>query len=66
MEFYVDGGCRGNGQPGVIGAAANSKWKSQHLPRYPTPTNQRAEITAIIIALEWTLEIMTIWMGIRV
>lgn len=22
MEFYVDGGCRGNGQPGVIGAAA--------------------------------------------
>ncbi len=64
MEIYVDGGCRGNGQPGVIGAAAavfklksgRKKVFTRRLPDYPTPTNQRAEITAIIIALEEALE----------
>jgi ribonuclease HI len=63
MEIYVDGGCRGNGQPGAIGAAAAvSKGKfggetayTSVLPRYPTPTNQRAEITAIILALKVAL-----------
>lgn len=64
MEIYVDGGCRGNGQPGAIGAAAavfkkrNGKcdaW-TKSLPLYPPPTNQRAEITAIILALEQALE----------
>ncbi|KAI1084200.1 ribonuclease H1 [Whalleya microplaca] len=64
MEFYVDGGCRGNGQPGSIGAAAaclrqrggGYVYRDCHLPRFPAPTNQRAEITAIILALEWALE----------
>ncbi|KAI8952799.1 ribonuclease H-like domain-containing protein [Xylaria longipes] len=65
MEFYVDGGCRGNGYPGSIGAAACClmqrgnrlhSHRSIPLPQDPTPTNQRAEITAIILALEWALE----------
>ncbi|KAI1169543.1 ribonuclease H-like domain-containing protein [Nemania sp. FL0916] len=65
MEFYVDGGCRGNGKPWAIGAAACCLMKrngnvhastSRALPRHPVPTNQRAEITAIILALEWALE----------
>lgn len=64
MEIYVDGGCRGNGQPGAIGAAAavfkkrNGKYDAwtKSLPPYPPPTNQRAEITAIILALEQALE----------
>jgi ribonuclease HI len=64
MEVYVDGGCRGNGQPGSIGAAAavfrtkygKRKTWTRELPRYPTATNQRAEITAIMLALELVLE----------
>jgi len=64
MEIYVDGGCRGNGKPDSIGAAAavfRRKWgKSDYwtrvLPRWPPPTNQRAEISAIILALEQALE----------
>jgi ribonuclease HI len=64
MEIYVDGGCRGNGAPGSIAAAA-AVFKLKHgrqtswarvLPRYPPPTNQRAEITAIILAPELALE----------
>ena len=64
MEFEVDGGCRGNGTDRAIGAAAvvlipkgrsNYHWKTKVL-RYPRPTNQRAEITAIIMALKWALE----------
>ncbi|KAL8380750.1 hypothetical protein RB595_005164 [Gaeumannomyces hyphopodioides] len=65
MIFRVDGGCRGNGQDWATGAAAcikenrwgRSSYKTQHLPRYPTPTSQRAEITAIIMALQWALEV---------
>ncbi|PQE12450.1 ribonuclease H1 protein [Rutstroemia sp. NJR-2017a BVV2] len=64
MKIYVDGGCRGNGQPGAIGAAAavfKSRWGrdktwTRQLPYYPPPTNQRAEITAIILALELALK----------
>ena len=64
MEIYVDGGCRGNGKPDSIGAAAavfRRKWGKRNcwtraMPRWPTPTNQRAEITAIILALEQALE----------
>jgi ribonuclease HI len=64
MEIYVDGGCRGNGQPGSIGAAAavfesrsgkQTAW-TRVLPRHPPPTNQRAEIAAIILALQKALE----------
>lgn len=64
MRIYTDGGCRGNGQPGAIGAASAvrmnkwRKWKSRtiSLPSDPPPTNQRAEITAIILGLEVALE----------
>lgn len=65
MSFRVDGGCRGNGQPDAIGAAAccldihygkRYTWKRCYLDDYPAPTSQRAEITAIILALEWALE----------
>src|ERR1700733_8506986 len=64
MKIYVDGGCRHNGKPHAIGAAAavfklrwrrRKKW-SMVLPRDPTPTNQRTEISAIILALEQALE----------
>lgn len=65
IEFFVDGGCRRNGQSGAIGAAAaifqDSYGDSEHfireLPDYPAPTNQRAELTAIIIALREALNI---------
>ncbi|KAL8306307.1 hypothetical protein RB601_008993 [Gaeumannomyces tritici] len=65
MVFRVDGGCRGNGQDWATGAAAcvkENRWgkcryKTRNLPRDPTPTNQRAEITAIILAQQWALEV---------
>lgn len=68
MIFNVDGGCRRNGRLSAIGAAACCLERSYgrpadfricSLPRQrnrPPPTNQRAEITAIIMALEWALE----------
>ncbi|KAF2637585.1 ribonuclease H1 [Massarina eburnea CBS 473.64] len=67
MEFYVDGGCRGNGTSNAIGAAAcvmrlrhgDTETWTRDLPNGyydPLPTNQRAEITAIILALEIALE----------
>ncbi|KAL4813558.1 ribonuclease H1 [Aspergillus spinulosporus] len=65
IKIYVDGGCRGNGQPGSIGAAA-AAFKDEYgefhgeikkaLPSSPTPTNQRAEITSVILGLEKALE----------
>jgi ribonuclease HI len=64
MDIKVDGGCRGNGRPGAIGAAAAvflrkdgqpSKIFISRLPASTRPTNQRAEIYAIIIALEQAL-----------
>ncbi|KAE9977384.1 hypothetical protein EG327_007765 [Venturia inaequalis] len=66
MEVYVDGGCRRNGHSSAIGAAA-ACFKSRQgsyviytepLPRgyyTATPTNQRAELLAIILALETVL-----------
>lgn len=64
MRIYTDGGCRGNGRPGAIGAAAavfmrkyrGYKAWTRSLPSYPPPTNQRAEITAIIVALQQALK----------
>jgi len=65
MKIYVDGGCRGNGQPGSIGAAAAcfknrlgtyEVWTRDLDRSEGVPTNQRAEITAIILALELALE----------
>ncbi|TVY33899.1 Ribonuclease H [Lachnellula occidentalis] len=63
MKIYVDGGCRGNGKLGAIGAASSVfKYRSrrqkawtQDLPENPLPTNQRAEIIAVILALEKAL-----------
>ena len=66
MEFYVDGGCRGNGHPGAIGAAAAVRRfrngaehvRTRQLETYCyNATNQRAEILAIILALEWAMEV---------
>ena len=67
MRMYVDGGCRRNGYEDAIGAAAcviQKKWGrssiwTRQLPSHygsPTPTSQRAEITAIIQALEIALQ----------
>ncbi|KAL8896757.1 MAG: hypothetical protein Q9207_007551 [Kuettlingeria erythrocarpa] len=64
MRISVDGGCRGNGYNHAIAAAAivvhmklgRSKVWTQRLPDYPTPTNQAAELTAIILALEQAVE----------
>ncbi|KAI1363505.1 ribonuclease H-like domain-containing protein [Xylaria arbuscula] len=65
MEFYVGGGSRGNGKPWAVGAAAcvlKTRFGSSILKTAPlshrveAPTNQRAEIAAIIIALEWALQ----------
>ncbi|KAI3336825.1 ribonuclease H-like domain-containing protein [Xylariaceae sp. AK1471] len=66
MVFSVDGACRGNGQPGSVGAAAaclRTRYGSKYWHRtrrlddsYNVATNQRAEILAVIIALEWALE----------
>ncbi|KAL4758595.1 uncharacterized protein BDW70DRAFT_170006 [Aspergillus foveolatus] len=63
-NFYTDGVCRGNGRSEAIGSAAavlkqrnerNVIW-TKLLPSYPSPTNQRAEFTAIILAVEHALE----------
>ena len=65
MEFYVDGGCRGNGRPDAIGAAVavrryrngNEKYRTGQLETSDyNATSQRAEILAIILALEWAME----------
>ncbi|CAI7630175.1 unnamed protein product [Penicillium manginii] len=65
MEIDIDGGCRGNGTPHAIGAAAahfkviGSHYESwtKPLPSHPRPTNQRAEMEAIILALDRALEL---------
>ena len=64
INMKVDGGCRHNGYANAIGAAAvvllrkYGGWTSwtRDLPSYPTATSQRAELTAIIFALEKALE----------
>lgn len=64
MIIYVDGACRGNGKPGAKGAFA-AAWKrhwgeytvrKEKLPPNSRPTNQRAELHALILALEMALE----------
>lgn len=64
MEFYADGACRGNGRTKAIGSAAavlkqrngrDIAW-TKFLPSHPSPTNQRAEITAILLSIEHALE----------
>ncbi|KAI1769879.1 ribonuclease H-like domain-containing protein [Hypoxylon cercidicola] len=67
MVFQVDGGCRGNGTTSAIGVAAaclmskgeRCYWtRTRSLDEHDDhrPTSQRAEILAMIIALEWALE----------
>ncbi|KAI0895271.1 ribonuclease H1 [Annulohypoxylon nitens] len=66
MEFYVDGGCRRNGYSNAIGAAAaclmsrsgKSFWTRTQILETDEyyATNQRAEILAIIVALQWALD----------
>ncbi|KAJ5975907.1 hypothetical protein N7481_009614 [Penicillium waksmanii] len=65
MKIYIDGGCRGNGTPSAIGAAAAvfmnrwgryNKGLTKALNPWPRPTSQRAEIEAIILALKRALE----------
>lgn len=65
MVFNVDGGCRFNGYDNAYGAAAcclmprrsrrGYYYKTKRLPRgsHPRPTNQRAELLALVLALEW-------------
>lgn len=71
LFFEVDGGCRNNGSPNAIGAAACCLvpetitesfpilCRKYHLPRHPAPTNQRAELQAVIMALEWATKLCT-------
>ncbi|KAJ7039902.1 ribonuclease H1 [Mycena alexandri] len=57
-EVWTDGACRRNGYPDAVGGAG--VWfpylpddrLSEPLPPSPPPTNQRAELTAIVLALE--------------
>ena len=66
LVMYVDGGCRGNGYPGAFGACAcvivrkwgQNKILTRRLPYHesPVPTSQRAELHAIILALEHAIE----------
>jgi ribonuclease HI len=64
MNIFVNGSCRSIGQHETIGAVAavflvRSGLADTHigtLPRNPPPTNQRAEIHAIILALERALQ----------
>ena len=64
MVMHVDGGCRRNGYSNAIGAAAcivigkygnRQRWQRQ-IPSRQNPTSQRAELTALIIALEKAIE----------
>ncbi|KAJ6499570.1 ribonuclease H-like domain-containing protein [Mycena vitilis] len=64
MDVWTDGACRGNGQPGSIAGAGvwfnkplnGSNGWLRPLPLYPTPTNQRAELAGVIMALEMAIE----------
>ena len=60
MDLYANGGCRRNGQPDAIAAAAvvmtnkyghRTTW-TDRLPSSPAPTGHRAQLSAIILALE--------------
>ncbi|CAG8959573.1 hypothetical protein HYFRA_00001475 [Hymenoscyphus fraxineus] len=66
MEFKIDGACRGNGNWDAIGAAAavllgrDGEWRKcwtrfLEADEYQPVTNQRAELTAVIVALEAAL-----------
>ncbi|KAJ7136114.1 ribonuclease H-like domain-containing protein [Mycena epipterygia] len=59
LEAWVDGACRRNGFPDAVAGAGVffPRFKATvavytALPRSPQPTNQRAELSAMILALE--------------
>lgn len=63
MKIHVDGGCRNNGRSSATGAAAavfynrngfRTTW-TRRLTALQPPTSQRAELTAIVLALEQVL-----------
>ncbi|TID23447.1 ribonuclease H1 [Venturia nashicola] len=68
MEVYIDGGCRSNGQDWAIGAAAacfksqGGEWDQSWIMELPRgryerkPTSQRAELSAVIMALNKIIE----------
>ncbi|KAL2840347.1 ribonuclease H-like protein [Aspergillus pseudodeflectus] len=66
INLYADVGCRGNGQPGAIGAAAvlfkkrKGRWRPKHsvaLPRSPRRQRTSARnLTVVILALSKALE----------
>lgn len=69
LTFYVDGACRNNGRLKLTPVAAAAAclvhsqgtqrhydYKSRVLDAHPRPTNQRAELVAIKMALDWALD----------
>ncbi|CAG8971968.1 hypothetical protein HYALB_00003306 [Hymenoscyphus albidus] len=61
IKIWIDGGCRGNGNINAIGAAAaisidpyekEEAWQFMPSNRLRPVTNQRAELLAVIIALQ--------------
>lgn len=65
MKIYVDGGCRRNGFSNAIAAASAVRktrrgekywYQTRRLYAGQRATNQRAELTAIILGLEMALE----------
>ena len=58
---YIDGACRGNGYDGAVGGAGLyipqfDRHEYQSIDSYENPTSQRAELTALIMALEAAIE----------
>ena len=64
MNINIDGGCPSNGSPDAIAAsAAVIHWHDRRpgiqttiLPTPPTATSQRAELNALVLALEAAVE----------
>lgn len=63
-SIYCDGACRGNGRAGAVGGWAWAYWPgaaggeptagaAERLPTPPVATNQRAELRALLEALQW-------------
>ena len=68
--IFCDGACSGNGTSKAHGGWAWAYWStlssvrgepltwaSDVLPQEPTPTNQRAELMALLNALQWSLQL---------
>ncbi|KAJ7800298.1 ribonuclease H-like domain-containing protein [Mycena olivaceomarginata] len=64
IDVWTDGACRGNGEPGAVAGAGawfsrpmqgSTGW-SRPLPQDPVPTNQRAELAGVVLALELAVQ----------